>query len=54
MLYAAYEAQRATLDGVRAASRAALGTLDLLPRRSARSNPSAGCARPIRSSSTAR
>jgi polyhydroxyalkanoate depolymerase len=31
MLYAAYEAQRATLDGVRAAARAALGTLDLLP-----------------------
>ncbi len=31
MLYAAYEAQRVTLDGARAASRAALGSLDLLP-----------------------
>jgi poly(3-hydroxybutyrate) depolymerase len=31
MLYAAYEAQRAALDGARAASRAALGSLDLLP-----------------------
>ena len=31
MLYAAYEAQRVTLDGARAASRAALESLDLLP-----------------------
>ena len=31
MLYAAYEAQRAVLDGARAASRAAIGGLDLLP-----------------------
>src|SRR6476620_8512429 len=31
MLYAAYEAQRVTLDGARAASRAALDSLDLLP-----------------------
>jgi poly(3-hydroxybutyrate) depolymerase len=31
MLYAAYEAQRAALDGARAASRAAIGSLDLLP-----------------------
>jgi poly(3-hydroxybutyrate) depolymerase len=31
MLYAAYEAQRVTLDGARAASRVALETLDLFP-----------------------
>ena len=31
MLYAAYEAQRVTLDGARAASRAAVESLDLLP-----------------------
>ena len=31
MLYAAYEAQRAALDGARTASRAAIGGLDLLP-----------------------
>jgi polyhydroxyalkanoate depolymerase len=31
MLYATYEAQRVALDGARAASRAAVGTLDLLP-----------------------
>ena len=31
MLYAAYETQRVALDGVRAASRAAIGGLDLLP-----------------------
>ena len=31
MLYAAYEAQRAVLDGARTAARAAIGTLDLLP-----------------------
>jgi poly(3-hydroxybutyrate) depolymerase len=31
MLYAAYEAQRAALDGARAASRATIGGLDLLP-----------------------
>jgi polyhydroxyalkanoate depolymerase len=31
MLYAAYEAHRAALDGARAASRAAIGGLDLLP-----------------------
>jgi poly(3-hydroxybutyrate) depolymerase len=31
MIYAAYEAQRAALDGARAASKAAIGGLDLLP-----------------------
>jgi polyhydroxyalkanoate depolymerase len=31
MLYAAYEAQRTVLDGARAAARAAIDTLDLLP-----------------------
>ena len=54
MLYAAYEAQRVALDGARAASRAALETLDLLPPPLGRPRPRPPrCARRIRSSSTA-